>query len=152
MTAPGVSHRSWKRAEALCMFVMEGKEKQVQKMGFSNKLKAIFSKVESFDKRLTVQIREMKNEDDNYYHAELSTPGRPYRYTIYPNEQQRDHRPSVSADIEDRLTQAVNREYPNVPAETLSFDDRLELLFDKFEEYYKHLNCYVREREKEAKA
>ena len=141
MPAPAVSHEKWTRADALCYFVMDGQEKQVEKLGFKNQLKAIRNDIEDMDESLTSKINDMS--DGTYYHPALSTPASPCRRTIYPDEQQRHHRPSISAADEDRLDELVSREYPSLPVEGLGFDDKVGMLFDKYEKYWNCLECYI---------
>ena len=141
MVSPAVSHRNWERTYALCVFVMDGKEKQAEKMGFTNQLETLLNFAESAES-LHDEIEAVREGD--FEHSKLSVP---YYYSIYPDKQQRKHRPTVSEEIVDRLNQTVQSEFSSLPGDTLGFGDRLDLFLDQIETYHKHLGCYVREIE-----
>ena len=59
-----------------------------------------------------------------------------------PVEKDRPHRPEISEELEEEVTETANTIY-GVPAEELPFEKRLRLIVDSAEEYYERLDCQV---------
>lgn len=88
-------------------------------------------------------LEEIDNDGDGWYHNGWGRGG--VKIRIAPADRDRPHRPEVGDDALDALDEWVGRNHPNVPVESIDFDEKLTLLLDTAEEYYEALDCRLQQ-------
>jgi hypothetical protein len=83
-------------------------------------------------------VKRMEEEQGQWNHTEWPDG---VTVAIYPYERERHHRPEVSDEVLDELDEWVQMVYPNIPVDSVDFEDKLGLLIDSAEEYYGILDC-----------
>lgn len=134
MKAPAVSHRKWERTRALAQIQMGTLDIRADELAFEDRMMMLI------EPDFRGQLREIEEEDKDIYHNEWGPDG--VDMTISLGD--RVHRPEVSDDAIGALDEWVKKEHPHIPAEKVDFDDKLGLVLDSAQEYFRKLNCRLR--------
>ena len=135
MVIPTISHRTWERTRGLAQIAMGTDKVAAETLSFSKQLELLLEPEPGW-----YSERIEATEEGDFYHT-----GYPdgEKVQIQPDERERPHRPELSEELLERLREQVDGEYYGVPAEALATDKLIELVLDKVEEYYAHLDCYL---------
>lgn len=137
MPNPRVSPYNWERLRGLTQIDMGTDRVDAESVNFRDQLDVVV--VEGRTYREDVEGFKSGNKDPSQFY----NPDWPDGVTVEidPNHQNRPHRPYVPDELVEKLENAVEREYPNVPVQSYDFDDLLGLYLDRRQEHLEYLGC-----------
>lgn len=139
MLVPKVSHDSWERVRGFSQIALGTDKVDVNQLSFSDRLVQLMS-CPGGGESFRVAADEVRNSLNNYSSAQWPE-GK--EILIHPNSQDRSHRPEVSEELAERLTERLYEEYPGMAVDGFGFDKKLQLLLERVAEYYELLGCRV---------
>jgi len=136
MAVPVISDNTWQRTKGLTKIAVASESIDVESISFSDKVEILLN---------TQPVEEYKDMDfDSYtYSHSFWDEGKTFTVKVDPD---RDHRPRFPSDTLERLDRWVNELPTSPPADTLSIEDKVSLLNEKVERYFKALDCYIKVR------
>jgi hypothetical protein len=152
MAVPLVSHEHWERTRGVTQLLMGTHKVDAGSLSFARQLRQVVAGgsyrdvLDEYREQQESPLRStQRGGETELYHQEWGPDG--VTLEITPDARDRPHRPEVPDDLVDDLDEVVLEDYPTVPVDAISFDEKLELLLEAAEEYYGELNCRLAPKE-----
>lgn len=131
MPVPKVSHRNWWLTQANAQIAMGNEEIDSRGLSFIDCLQLIVPPGGTPYKE--------RAKDGSYSHKEWSS----VKIEWEIEDRERAHRPNMDKESMEEWVEIVGQEWPNIPIESLSFDEQLELLLKRRHEWFKRLSTDI---------
>lgn len=142
MPVPAVDPTTWNRVAATTQVALKTRKVDAKNMSFNDQLEALIRQYEDHDGRL--RDFDGSNRTHSYWN-DINNPNDKTFFRYQEADRGRDRRPTVEESVVDDLGKIVNREYPRLPTDSLSFQDQLSFYLDALQEFYAELDVYVNE-------
>lgn len=139
MPVPAVSHRNWERTRGLAQMKIGTWDIAATQFGFNKQL-GMLQEGNYVEGIADVGVSSALG-DSTHVHKSWGKGG--VEVSVDYGGRDRAHRPEVEQEVVDELEEWVGEQYPVVPAESLDFDEQLDLFLDKVERFYSKLDCQL---------